>query len=731
MLYNALRSLAKNSQSSECHSVLAALGAAHKMRDAERLFLAMQQWNAVRWEDEKVMLVMYEQARDGAKARRFLDSLKNPNTYYCNITMRAQSSYNDTKIIFDKMAQRAIKPDLISFNTLLRSRARTGGETQVEDAWSIYENLLHAGLEPEERTFLALIDACSFSSTENVEKGIDEMHLHLPYSPHTQLRIWDALTPSFLRDPTLLGVFLRPVTHSWTDNGMGKSRRKQSLDRILKAIPKFSTTELALSILEQCKNCTRRSPNERTYNNFISEFVKTGDCQAGYSVFVHMLVARGWKPQTSPALRELQSILLMEQDNLPPSTTAVAGISWTPNEKGPVPTHYTLNNLLRLAASQARSDFCDKAKRLIAWVKQHLDVSLDEYGLNISLGCMVKVGTPLDQILEFFDTNEKIATGLSWNLIMDACWKQNNFIKAFQYHDRFEKTGHKADVRTYTILMRCAKDSDDFEAVFQLYDDMKEKGIAANANTLRVLLESCDCLKDAGRAWNVYNELVRKLKVDLKDRFMLYRVFLKACVHAPTVDLAFQAFKDFRASVPLGSADRDELSGLYESLLDVCEAHNSFEHATDLVDEMKRLGVYRTFGTSCTFFLDGERVSIKTLDYTAQSARLTKQFVDFIKLRSDYKEAINALPLKAMHDLSARRSQSSLHLHAEKQALALLWQKGRFQKADTRPVPVLFVDVAMCADCQSFFKETARVLGKQLLVNNRGRVFRFSESDQS
>jgi len=548
--------------------------------------------------------------------------------------------------------------------------------------------LLSSGLNPDPDTYLHLAKFYikKRGDPDGLKWLIREMHQHLDKPPKTYVVLWNTLMASFLRHPSLSREFT--------------NINQYPIEKCVLARSQW--------LINACERSAGTPPDSYTYNNLLNELV-VSDGDAALTFF------QTWMERLALNRETIEKLIVLFRP-LEQKTFRKQAIVNEPTP--PYPTSHTMNILLRLLPDVGH------AAGLIDWFASFFRIEMVSPTLNTVLVSMSTRGDPLEAISQFFDRHASVANILSYNLIMDACVKRGEITKVFDYFERLLLVQLRPTVITYTVLMRATKDAGDSTGVFELLGVMEREGIQANASTVKVLLQTCDNLeRDSLRAWSIFNQHYYKLKPTIthEDECSLFRVLIQACTHSPTIDLALEAFTLFKASVH--KASNDDLSGIYECLLNVCEQKGDIIRIQEVQQEMRGLGLYRSHGTTCYYHLpSGKRVVSKSNSYSPVDAKRTQEFVEYIKKNSSYVEAPEALPLKALHDLSSEHAYTSLHLHAEKQAVAKLWHDSWFLKTDQRKAPVFFLDVVMCADCQSFITNAAAVLSKELTFDIQGRI---------
>jgi len=581
----------------------------------------------------------------------------------------------------------AVARTLANFNARIRACHQGSGRN---DPHIIYEELLSSGLRPDPDTYLHLAKCYIMRRGEpdTLKWLIREMHQHLDKPPKTYVVIWNTLMASFLQHPNLSREFLKKINHYPIEE-------KCSLAR-------------SLWLIDACERSAATPPDSYTYNNLLNELVVSD----GYAALTFFQI---WMERLAFSRKTIEDVIILFR----PLDSKTSREQRAVNEPTPpYPTSHTMNILLRLLPD------VDRASALIDWFAKFFRIEMVSPTLNTVLVTMSTRGDPLEAISGFFNKHATVANILSYNLILDACVKRGEITEIFDYFERLLLARLSPTVITYTVLMRATKDAGDSAGVFELLGVMDLEGIKVNASTIKVLLQTCDNLeRDSLRAWSIFQQHYFKLKNSIthEDECSLFRALIQACTHSPTIDLALEAFTLFKTSVH--KASNEDLSGMYECLLNVCEQKGDIIRIHEVQQEMKSLGLYRSHGTTCYYHLPiGKKVVSKSNRYSPVDAKRTQEFVEYIKKNSSYVEAPEALPLKALHDLSSEQACASLHLHAEKQAVAKLWYDSWFLKTDQRRPPVLFLDVVMCADCQSFITNAAVVLGKELTFDIQGRI---------
>ena len=230
-------------------------------------------------------------------------------------------------------------------------------------------------------------------------------------------------------------------------------------------------------------------------------------------------------------------------------------------------------------------------------------------------------------------------------------------------------------------------------------------------------------LVDNARLRRQVNRLISDLKagnfiVDrsaIRPSLQLYGTLIQAAGLRKDGGLAFTYFHDLILNKNLLTPDRQ----LYRNLIEACAQDSSkpelVETARELMQEATgSLKLVDSGGLLPEAGYFDNRVNSVVLVRNgpgSQSAD-TRKLIAAVKLKSDYRIDITALPEKGQRIASVESAKDLLRLHCEKQALTASL------KANKEFPALITVNLCLCSDCHAYFKAVSRAYSRKLMCRD-------------
>lgn len=229
--------------------------------------------------------------------------------------------------------------------------------------------------------------------------------------------------------------------------------------------------------------------------------------------------------------------------------------------------------------------------------------------------------------------------------------------------------------------------------VNRLITDLKEGNLIVDQSAIQptlqlycTLIEAAGLRKDGRRAFAYFHDLIAKTSRLTPDR-QIYRNLIEACNQ---------------------DSNHPELVETARELLQKATGSLKLEDSGGLIPEA---GYFDNRANSVVLIRNGQGL---------QSAA-TRKLIAAVKLRSDYRIDITALPEKGQRIASVESAKDLLRLHCEKQALtASLVSNKDFPSLIT-------VNLCLCADCHAYFKAVSAAFSRKLICRDPSILHVFEE----
>ncbi|CAF2100691.1 unnamed protein product [Brassica napus] len=233
--------------------------------------------------------------------------------------------------MLDEMRKRGCVPDLISFNTLINARVKSGGLTP-NLAVELLDMVRNSGLRPDAITYNTLLSACSRDSNlEGAVKVFEDMEAHRCqpdlWTYNAMISVYGrcglaAKAESLFAELELKGYFPDAVTYNSLLYAFARERNTEKVKEVYEAMQKMGfgkdemtyntiihmygkqgQLDLALKLYKDMKGLSGRSPDAITYTVLIDSLGKANRTVEAAALMSEMLDV-GIKPtlQTYSAL---------------------------------------------------------------------------------------------------------------------------------------------------------------------------------------------------------------------------------------------------------------------------------------------------------------------------------------------------------------------------------------------------------------------------------------------
>ncbi|KAL1828133.1 hypothetical protein ACET3Z_006545 [Daucus carota] len=460
------------------------------------------------------------------------------------------------------MRERGCEPDLVSFNTLINARLKSGS-IEPNMARELLSEVRRSGLRPDIITYNTLISACSRGS--NLEEAVEIYN-------------------------DMLGSRCQPDL--WTYNAMLSVYGRCGLS---------TEAEILFNDLES----KGFSPDAVTYNSLLYAFAREGNVEKvkkiceemvkmgfgedemTYNTIIHMYGQQGQHDLALQLYRDMKSLgrepdvvtytVLIDSLGKANKITEAANVMSEMLNAGVKPTIRTYSALI-----------CGYAK---AGMRLEAEDIFD---------CMLRSGIKPDH--------------LAYSVMLDILFRSGETHKAMMLYHNMVRDGFTPDVGLYEIMLRVLGKENKMEDVQDVVKDMEEL-CDLNPQTIAYILVKGECYSNGDELFRSAIRLGYDVNRDnLLSMLSLYcscgrhieakelLEFLKE--HAPeshqlvseamvvTLCMAHQleaALSEYRKSMTYRLVDRSLI--MYETLIKFCEEMNLLAEASQVLSDMRFVGL--------------------------------------------------------------------------------------------------------------------------------------------
>ncbi|KAJ4716362.1 Pentatricopeptide repeat-containing protein [Melia azedarach] len=559
-------------------------------------------------------------------------------------------------------------PGILSYNAILDSIIRSGGNNWVKFAEELYGEMSKNKVLPNVFTYNILIRG--FCGAGNLEMGLrffTEMEKNkclanvVTYNTlidgYCKLgRIDDAF--KLLRDMGLKGIEANLISYNVIINGLCREGRLNETGEVLKEMTRkgIFSDEVTYNTLVNgyCKEGNFHhalvlhaemvrnglSPNVVTYTSLINSMCKSGNLNRAMEFFDQMRV-RGLRP------------------NERTYTTLIDGFS----------QHGFLNEAYRLLNEMTENGFVPSLVTYNSLINGHCIAGTVEEGLRVIQG-MVKKGLTPDvvsystvisgfcrnqELDKAFDTKRKmVENGVSpdtvtYSSLIQGLCDQRRITEACELFQEMLSSGLPPDEVTYTTLINAYCTEGDIHKALHLHDEMIQNGFLPDVVTYSVLING---LNKQARTREAKRLLLKLFYEESVPSDLIYNTLIENCTSVEFKSVV-ALLKGFCMKGLMNEADR-----VFESMLQrnhkpneavydvIIHGHSKAGHvqkAYDLYKEMVRSGFVPHSVTIIALVkalliagMNGELSQV--IENTLKSCRLTDAELSKVLVEINHKE---------------------------------------------------------------------------------------------
>ncbi|KAJ1434996.1 Tetratricopeptide-like helical domain superfamily [Sesbania bispinosa] len=469
--------------------------------------------------------------------------------------------FNKVKELLDLMRERGCEPDLVSFNTLINARMKSGAMTP-NLATQLLNEVRKSGLRPDTITYNTLISACSRES--NLEEAIaifSDMETH-----HCQPDLWtyNAMISVYGR----CGLSVK-AEHLFKElESKGFLPDAVTYNSLLYAFAKEGNTDKVRDICEEMVKMGF-GKDEMTYNTIIHMYGKQGRHDQALQLYRDMK-SSGRNPDA------VTYTVLIDSLGKASKTVEAASAMSEMLDAGVKPTLHTYSALI------------------CAYAKAGKRVEAEE-----TFNCMRRSGIKADR--------------LAYSVMVDFFLRCNEIKKAMVLYQEMIREGFTPDNGLYEVMLHALVRENMGDVVERIVRDMEELS-GMNPQVISSVLVKGECYDHAAKMLKVAisngYELDHEIFLSILSSYSSSARYSEACElleflkeHAPDdIQMITEALiiilckakkldaalEEYRSKGGLGSF---KSCTMYESLIQECMQNELFDIASQIFSDMRFNGV--------------------------------------------------------------------------------------------------------------------------------------------
>ncbi|KAH0451512.1 hypothetical protein IEQ34_018811 [Dendrobium chrysotoxum] len=475
--------------------------------------------------------------------------------------------FDDVRNLLDEMRKRGLEPDLVSFNTLINARAKSG---QVPSglALELLQDVRRSGLRPDTITYNTLISACS--QAPNFEEATSVFEDMMKSKCQPDLWTYNAMISVYGRCGMIQEA--EQLFHEITS--MGFSPDAVTYNSLLYAFAKEGSTE---KVERVCEKMVKAGYNkdEITYNTIIHMYGKQGRLDLALRLYDEMKLA-GCSPDAVTYTVLIDS--LGKADRIVEAGKVMS-------EMVDASVRPTLRTFSALICGYAKAGMRVEAER--------------------TFDHMVRSGIKPDC--------------LAYSVMLDILLRACETRRAMVLYREMRQDGFRPDDSLYQVILGVFAKGNKNELIDEIVNDMQVTfGMSlVEVSSLLVkgecLIKGVELLKRAviqgfkpnheclSAIFNGYTSLGRHQEAQALLDFLKEQVPESHCLMSEAsiilqcnnrqVDAALEEYKKMKMT---GVIFLSKGFSLYEALVTCCEQTESFSEASQVFSDMKFLGLEPT-----------------------------------------------------------------------------------------------------------------------------------------
>lgn len=468
--------------------------------------------------------------------------------------------FEKVKEVLDLMRKRGCEPDLVSFNTLINARMKSGAMVP-NLAMQLLNEVRSSRVRPDIITYNTLISACSRES--NLEEAIAIYNDMVNHNCQPDLWTYNAM----------ISVYGR----------CGLSKKAEQLFKELESKGYFPDAVTYNSLL----NAFSKEGNTEKVRDICEEMVKMGfgRDEMTYNTIIHMYGKQGRHDQALQLYRDMKS-----SGRNPDAVTYTVLIDSLGKANKVVEAANVMSEMLDAGVKPTLHTY---SALICAYAKAGKRVEAEE-----TFNCMRRSGIKADR--------------LAYSLMLDFFMRFNEIKKAMMLYQEMIQDGFTPDDGLYEVMLQVLAREHKLDVVERIVRDMEELS-GMNPQVISSVLVKGGCYDHAAKMLKVaisngyeldqenflsilssysssgrYSEaceLLEFLREHVPDIQMITEALIIILCKAKKLD---EALEEYRSKGGLGSF---KSRTMYESLIQECIQNELFDVASQILSDMRFSGV--------------------------------------------------------------------------------------------------------------------------------------------
>eukprot|EP01018_Ginkgo_biloba_P010468 Gb_28787 [translate_table: standard] len=617
-------------------------------------------------------------------------------------------SIDDARHVFDRMFQR----DVVLWTTIIAGYAQHG---HGEESFTAFDQMLCAGMNPNQFTFASVLMACSRLEAVEQGKQIHSRILKSGFLGHVVLdnvlidmyskceRIEDA-RQVFDEMTQRNEVSWNAIVAGYVQQGHGKEALTLfcQMQQASVKLDKFTFA----SILRACAGLGDQGHGKQVHSSIIKSGFESHDVLG--SALVDMYAKCGNIEDARDMFNEMSRGNVMSGNAM---ITAYAQhgqgeealeVFNQMQRAGMKPDQFTFASVLQACAGVAAFDLGKQV---------HAHIIRSRFGSHIvfgnSLTDMYAKSGSIEDARQVFD-NMSERNVVSWTTIIAGYGKHGQGKEALQLFEQMQETSMKPDHITFLAILFACSHAGLVNEGWHYFNSMsREHHISPRVEHYGCMI---DLLGRAGLLDKAY-DFISKLPVEPNAE--MWGSLLGACI--------------IRVNTKLGKLVAEHLfeldpqnPGNYVALSNIYAAAGRWEEVAEVRKMMKERGIKKEPG--CSWIVVNKRVH-EFLIQDSSHPQMKEIYAALASLSAQMKEAGYVADTNfVLHDVEEEQKECILYYHSEKLAIAF----GLISTPHGTPIRIV-KNLRICGDCHNATKFISRIVARQIIVRDASRFHHFKD----
>jgi pentatricopeptide repeat protein len=433
--------------------------------------------------------------------------------------------------IFKVMASKGVKPDSITFNTMIRAYAQNN---DLEGSFALLERMESCGVQPNVVTFNSLVHAAVCNNRAD--------------------KAW-AVLPMMAR----VGVAPDSVTFASLVSGIKQDKSGKSLEKGFECLAHLRKLGI--------------QPDEVLFNSLMDTCVHFGSLNRANEVFSMMRDANITPTAVTYSIlmkghgvrRDLDAAMRVKDD------MEAAGVA----------ANVVVYGCLADTALKVGCD--DVAAQLVEEMESRgIESTVVTYSLKIKLYSRQRNLQKALDVLDEMEAKNLNPSAVTFNSLMDAVARCREMHHVPRLLRLIKKHGVKPDLITFSTICKGYCQVNDLPKAFETFEILQQQGHKPDEILFNSLLDGCARVGDVERALQLIDEM-KRLKLKLSN--VTFSILVKAYSAANQVDMAFSVLKQAtEAGVEPGKV-------IYTCLIQACTSNHQLDRALQTFESMGKEGI--------------------------------------------------------------------------------------------------------------------------------------------